>query len=107
MTGCVPLAGGYLCGAGPHLAKRRIITCPTEGRRRRAVQVFGGAWYSDRLTCLGCGDSWSDGERGVRPFARGWRAESIRRARKDWGRAVPAAEYRRHVDAAMREAVAA
>ena len=96
---CTPIPGGYICGAGPHPTTRRILPCPTEGRRRRMVQKYGGLWYGDDLTCLGCGDAWADGERYARPFARGWRQKQIARARADWDRAVTRAEYDRHFQA--------
>lgn len=103
---CVPIVGGYVCGVIRNRpARRRVLACPTEGVRRRMVQVFGGAWYSDRVTCLGCGDSWSDGERGYRPFARGWRQKAKAEARAYWDAALTPVEYDAVVFAAMQDAV--
>lgn len=108
MSGCIPISGGYICGGTRgNPATRRILLCPTEGRRRRMVQVFGGAWYSDEITCLGCGDSWCDGERGERPFTPGWRARAIAEAKARYATAVPRAEYARLVTAEAQAAVSA
>ncbi len=62
---------------------RRVMHCPTCQCRRR---FFGWAqeWYSAIWTCCHCGDSWSDGERMGRPFARGWRQEAAARAKRNW-----------------------
>ena len=74
---------GAICG-GVAFEWRRIGMCPTEKMRRRFYVSQSSLWYSAVWTCLGCGDSWSDGERGERPFRRGWRAESIAKARANW-----------------------
>jgi len=39
-------------------------------------------WYGPSVTCLGCGESYQDGERCERPFARGWRKKSIQHSHK-------------------------
>ncbi len=57
-----------------------LNTCPTCERPRRMLGQFA-EWYGTTWTCLGCGDRWMDGECGERPFARGWRQQSIRHAR--------------------------
>lgn len=67
---------------------RGIVHCPTCDRRRRFV-VFFQAWYGGTWTCCGCGDSFADGQRLPRPFKRGWRAESIRSARRRWSTSGP------------------
>ncbi|MBX6386834.1 MAG: hypothetical protein IRZ07_28300 [Microbispora sp.] len=72
--------------APPVYLHRRITHYPTCQRRRR----FSGReqlWYGTTWTCLGCGDSWTDGERHPRPFRRGWRAEAVAAARRDWEQA--------------------
>lgn len=66
---------------------RRIGNCPT-CRQRRRVAGFDQLWYGPTWTCLGCGDSWSDGEMLPRPFARGWREKAIARAQGWWAEAV-------------------
>ncbi len=62
---------------------RRIVKCPTEGKRRRWVG-WSQEWYAAIWTCCGCGDSFSDGERMERPFRPGWRQQAIAKAKADW-----------------------
>lgn len=69
------------------IAIRRITNCPTEGRRRRFA-AFDALWYGPTWTCLGCGDSWGDGERLERPFRPRWRQEAKQRAAKLWQQGV-------------------
>lgn len=66
---------------------RRVLNCPTEGRRRRMAGFDGGPYYGPTLTCLGCGDSWTCGEMHDRPFQRGWRQKAIDSAKRAWGEA--------------------
>ena len=77
---------GAICG-GTGAMERRIRLCPTENRRRRFIVSATSLWYSPTWQCLGCGDRWSDGERGYRPFARGWRDRAIAEARRKWAEA--------------------
>lgn len=65
---------------------RRILHCPNCQRRRRFA-VREAAWYGFTATCCACGDSWSDGERQMRPTRRGWRAEASAAARRTWAAA--------------------
>jgi hypothetical protein len=74
---------GSICG-GVAFEWRRIGMCWTEGKRRRFYVSQSSLWYSPTWVCLGCGDSWSDGERGERPFYRNWRADAIAKAKRDW-----------------------
>lgn len=67
----------------PQYLIRRIAHCPTCKTRRRFIGA-DALWYGTTWTCCRCGDSWADGERMERPFARGWRAEATRRARASW-----------------------
>lgn len=55
--------------------------CPVCMRSRRMLGSHV-EWYGTTWTCAGCGDKWSDGELHERPFAPGWRRQSIERARK-------------------------
>jgi hypothetical protein len=71
----------------PSFPIRRILNCPTEGRRRRMAGIDGGPYYGPTLTCLGCGDSWSCGERHERPFQRAWRTKAIASAKRAWDEA--------------------
>lgn len=91
--------GGAICG-GYDFTARRVLLCPTEGRRRR-FYCWYAHWYGWTYECLGCGDRWMDGERGERPFARGWRAQSIARAKAGWDRVTVPAQARRATFAAM------
>lgn len=75
-----------ICGTAP-FPLRRIATCPTEQRRRRFAGQDLGAWYGARWTCLGCGDTFGDGQRMERPFRRGWRQEAVAKAREVWAAA--------------------
>jgi hypothetical protein len=71
----------------PSFPIRRILTCPTEGRRRRMAGRDHGPYYGPTITCLGCGDSWSCGEMLDRPFKRAWRKEAIAAAKRAWDEA--------------------
>ena len=55
--------------------------CPT-CERRRWFLASHAIWYGTTLTCLGCGDTWTDGERHERPFAPAWRERSIAAAKR-------------------------
>jgi hypothetical protein len=66
---------------------RRVMQCPTCDKRRRFAGFDGGPYYGPTMTCLGCGDSWSCGERLDRPFKRSWRIEAIAKAKRAWERA--------------------
>lgn len=73
------------------VAIRRVLKCPTCDRRRRMAGHLA-LWYGATLTCLGCGDMWTDGEMHPRPFKPRWRAENIAAARSAWSAAVSRAE---------------
>lgn len=74
----------YICG-GAVAVRRRMLECPNCERVRRFVVSYASSpYYSPSLTCCACGDSWSDGERAPRPFARGWRDKAIREAKRRW-----------------------
>lgn len=60
--------------------RRMHRRCPTCARSRRMLGRFQ-PHYGWLVTCLGCGDSWQDGERMPRPFMRGWREKQIKEAR--------------------------
>ena len=93
MTCATTPTTGAICG-GYDFAARRILLCPTEGRKRRFYATFAH-WYGWSFVCLGCGDRWQDGERGERPFVRGWRAEAIRHAKAGWDRVAVSSRERR------------
>lgn len=94
---------GAICG-GYDLLERRIRDCPTEGAPRRMVGSFA-AWYGWTIYCTGCGDRWMDGERGERPFARGWRQESIRHAQRLYALALSGAAARSRLHRVLRESM--
>ena len=87
------MAGVIVCGPPRGVVRRIYMNCPTCERRTGFTDRFMGAYYGDLTTCVSCGDSWSEGERMERPFRRGWRAESIATAKKEWAAAMPAAEW--------------
>lgn len=60
--------------------------CPTCAKATRFVEIHV-PWYGWTSSCLRCGDSWQDGERLERPFARGWRPRAIEEARARYRRA--------------------
>jgi hypothetical protein len=92
---------GALCG-GYHAA-RRVLFCPTEGKRRRFYAWFAH-YYGWTYECLGCGDRWMDGERGSRPFYRAWRKDAMARAKAGWDRVtIPAALRQEAFESMMRE----
>lgn len=67
---------------------RLIRHCPTCQQRRRFAGFDQPPWYGLTVTCCTCGDTWSDGERMQRPFARGWRQKSAAKARATWATAA-------------------
>jgi hypothetical protein len=103
--GCTTLGGAVICRP-PRLYRRIVRDCPVCKQRRRFVVWWGGMWYGETLTCLGCGDSWQDGERGYRPFQRGWRQKAIAQAKATWAQAVTPREYKAAVRAEISEYMA-
>lgn len=59
----------------------QVNHCPTCAQERRML-VQSTEWYGATLTCTGCGDKWTDGERHERPFSPGWRQQSREFARE-------------------------
>lgn len=59
----------------------RRLKCPTCEKRTKFFGRFE-AWYGWLITCLSCGDQWQDGEMLPRPFERGWRTKSVKRAKR-------------------------
>ena len=57
----------------------RVRYCPTEDDDREMYGWFQD-WYGWRITCLGCGEQWQDGEMGERPFRPRWRKDNIAKA---------------------------
>jgi hypothetical protein len=59
--------------------------CPTCERNTHMLW-FHVEWYGVDVTCPHCGERWQDGERLERPFAPGWRRDSIESAKRRWTR---------------------
>jgi hypothetical protein len=56
--------------------QRKIHYCPTcKSTRAMCVSIY--EWYGAFVTCLNCGEQWSDGEQLDRPFEPGWRKKNI------------------------------
>lgn len=73
-------------GGGANL-RRRVGPCwGACGLEEAAlvVNIPGSPYYADDVTCTSCGDSWSEGFLGARPFRRGWRQEAIADAAARW-----------------------
>ena len=81
-----------ICGRA-YLFGRHRIACPTCRCETDFLTAFGGPYYGDILTCIECGDAWSDGERLERPFRPRWRQDAIARATEHFGTALPREEY--------------
>lgn len=80
---CVQIGNAIVCGDfGQGRVERKRLACPTCKQRRSFLRVYSTSmFYGATDTCLGCGDSWSDGELRERPFARGWRQRAVAAAK--------------------------
>lgn len=87
MTIEAPAAMPVICRP-PVFLRRRIMFCPVCKHRRRFA-VREALWYGPTATCCGCGDSFGDGERLLRPARRGWRKEAVAKAKRTWDAAGP------------------
>ena len=92
----------------PSFPVRRILACPTCKQRRRFAGRDFGPWYGPTVTCCGCGDAWSCGERLERPFRPRWRKEAIAKAKRAWDEAgqYSRAEYEAWLAAELAAATA-
>jgi hypothetical protein len=96
---CDVADGIAVCGP-PRGVYRRIESapCPECKTDHSWVQRWDGAWYG--TTFYGsCGDTWQDGYRMRRPFARYWRREAIKHFTILWDSAVPDDLYDAYVRA--------
>jgi hypothetical protein len=80
----------FICG-GDNTYERRVLRCwgQCNGQRRRVLISYGSPYYSPIAYCVACGDRWSDGELGERPFRRGWRRQAIAKNRELWAATPP------------------
>lgn len=67
--------------------------CPTCEGETDFLRSFCGLWYGDLLTCIECGEAWSDGYRCARPFERAWRQKRTVKARAAWEKALSPEDY--------------
>lgn len=91
--GCFTFGGAIVCRPRFERVEARIMACPTCKRRRRMVAKLQD-WYGWLVTCTGCGDSWNDGERLMRPCYRAWRRDVAAKAMTEWRKAVKRAMAR-------------
>ena len=76
-----------ICRPDDRFLRRRYWRCPVCQCRTESVFRYE-LWHGVTIWCCRCGDSWGDGELLLRPFARGWRREATRRARRLWDQAL-------------------
>jgi hypothetical protein len=85
---CVVVAPGVSVNMPDNRYLRKtIVRCPVCECMTEMVARHE-AYYGTTLSCCRCGDSWGDGERYPRPFARGWRKAAVKKHRKLWDRAT-------------------
>lgn len=75
----------HICRAQAVARALRKFACDNCGCDRWHTVIFY-EWYGPSGTCLRCGESFEGNEYLPRPFARGWRKESIRQAKVTWRR---------------------
>jgi hypothetical protein len=88
-TPSIQVGGAIICRPGGVRIRGRWA-CPEckNPEARRVDHVAWSPYYGTNVLCE-CGDSWGDGERGYRPFARYWRRDAQARFEKDWETALP------------------
>lgn len=60
----------------PDLVKEIRVYCSTCNKETDFLLEYT-EWIGIEVTCLICGDSWTDEGRSPRPFYRGWRATRV------------------------------
>lgn len=70
----------HICAPRPEVVRLMRAGCSTCGRRTFQVVAFY-EWYGPDGTCLRCGERYNEDGRAERPFCRGWREDSKKRAR--------------------------
>ena len=85
-------AGGVVICSPSGATYRCIVRCPVCKRRTRHI-VRMAVWYGDDVTCLACGNEWSDGyrrttkaqaKRGVTLARSKWATAGTRKAAFAW-----------------------
>lgn len=70
-----------ICAARYDDERVEALPCPTCQSDQEFLCQFE-AWYGWTLTCLNCGDRWTDGELCPRPFQPRWRELRLMNAKK-------------------------
>lgn len=101
----------YICSCGYGLGEYHweTFTCPAKCGIADSVIVRheGSPYYGPTWCCTNCGDSWSDGYLGERPFGdRYWRHKAIEHAAALFERACDCTVERDDDFAAVMQAVA-
>ena len=55
--------------------------CPTCAKKRFFI-VHTYEWFAPTYICVKCGETWHGDEMQERPFCRGWRKDSVSRAKQ-------------------------
>jgi len=80
--------GSAICSGTLEKVWLKKTYCPTCGKDRYFVAALW-EWYGVYLTCIRCGERFCEEGRMERPFCRGWRKDSIKRAKKFYLRNRP------------------
>jgi hypothetical protein len=96
---CESYGNVIVCGPPRGVYKRiKSKRCPSCEEEHGFVERWDGAYYG--VTLYGsCGDTWSDGYRHTRPFARYWRRDAQSRFQSMWDHAAPDELYEQYVKA--------
>ena len=76
---------GHIYAPAPVEYKIARRACPTCEKRRYFLDVYY-EWLGGEITCLFCGERFTEEGRLPRPFCRGWREMNKERARKRYRR---------------------
>lgn len=77
--------GVVICKFNEGYARCEGISCWNCKSKKSVAHMTTNPYLGSIFTCVECGDRWSDGEAWERPFKRGWRQESIKKAKAIWG----------------------
>ena len=73
--------GSSICSGTLEKVWLKKSHCPTCGKKRFFVYELW-EWYGIYVTCLKCGEKFTDEGRMDRPFCPGWRKTNIRNAKR-------------------------